>query len=343
MKCSKCGMEISSNSKFCANCGNRIEEAVKVENLSRKDNNNSSKKSNKGVVVLVSLLIILIAGGIFAYFMLINGKKQNSTNIEKINKAFANYAENANQSGTIKASVEFKSADLMNLDIKLNSFVKYEKVNDSYNYQIGVNKTLFNEEFSIYSTISESDIKVYIPSYILRLIRIVNTNDDFWLKYDLNFSEFGLNYKDLDTSSDNNQFIKLNSNLKDNNLKYIGKEDNLNHYQIIVDKDLLKQLINSGELDSVEGIDLDEYLKNDFIIDLYIDKSQNISKISFDLSKFVSSEEFKMDKLLFTFEFTDLNSTKIVIPAEALNTTKDLEQYLQNNSNLDDLFGTFLD
>ena len=254
MKCSKCGMEISSNSKFCANCGNRIEEAVKVENLSRKDNNNSSKKSNKGVVVLVSLLIILIAGGIFAYFMLINGKKQNSTNIEKINKAFANYAENANQSGTIKASVEFKSADLMNLDIKLNSFVKYEKVNDSYNYQIGVNKTLFNEEFSIYSTISESDIKVHIPSYILRLIRIVNTNDDFWLKYDLNFSEFGLNYKDVTHAilKYKNWIIDLTADqfAGENRPKvFVDEEDNFYESMSVIDEYDFYDFIQEKELD----------------------------------------------------------------------------------------------
>lgn len=51
MKCEKCGKEIEENSKFCSNCGEKIEDKIiEVEKVNTEENNEQDKQENQSKV-----------------------------------------------------------------------------------------------------------------------------------------------------------------------------------------------------------------------------------------------------------------------------------------------------
>lgn len=58
MICKYCGKEIDDNSKFCNNCGAKIEKGNEiVDNFHEKNNYTNSKKNGKGILVFISIIL----------------------------------------------------------------------------------------------------------------------------------------------------------------------------------------------------------------------------------------------------------------------------------------------
>ena len=371
MKCRKCGMEIPSGNKFCPNCGEKVEEIINNEsaiinsnlntnynnqanmnneytnysnqtnmnneytnysNQTNMNNNYTNKsKSNTGKILIISLVfILLLAGTLFLIFGVFNKDKHDfNTNLKNLDHAMSNMVDDFNNSGTVKVSIE---ANGSNLNLNMSSYFKYAKTNNGYDFQLGVDKSLFMDEVNAYVRLTNDDITAYFPSNIFDLLSGSYSSDSSYLKYNLKFSDLG-DYS-LDSIIDEVKNIEQEKvNFKDllteNNFKYIGKEDNLDHYQLILDETFYKNLYSK-----IDDFDLDEEYLNqinfqNYNIDIYLNSNDNLEKIVLDLSNFMGTNEF--DKLLVTIEFKDLNNTIISIPQEVIKSAKDINDYYKNS------------
>lgn len=358
MKCRKCGMEIPSGNKFCPNCGEKVEEIINNEsaiinsnlntnysnqanmnneysnysNQTNMNNNYTNKsKSNTGKILIISLVfILLLAGTLFLIFGVFNKDKHDfNTNLKNLDHAMSNMVDDFNNSGTVKVSIE---ANGSNLNLNMSAYFKYAKTNNGYDFQLGVDKSLFMDEVNAYVRLTNDDITAYFPSNILDLLSGSYSSDSSYLKYNLKFSDLG-DYS-LDSIIDEVKNIEQEKvNFKDllteNNFKYIGKEDNLDHYRLILDETFYKNLYSE-----IDDFDLDEEYLNqinfqNYNIDIYLNSNDNLEKIVLDLSNFMETDEF--DKLLVTIEFKDLNNTIISIPQEVINGAKDINDYYKNS------------
>ena len=80
MKCSKCGMELKENEKFCSNCGNKI---ISEENLNQKteksiENININIKQNNNSKLIIIIIIILVILGSFSVIDIMNNKSNTN-------------------------------------------------------------------------------------------------------------------------------------------------------------------------------------------------------------------------------------------------------------------------
>ena len=357
MNCRKCGMEIPEGNKFCPNCGEKVEivkEKVRknlVKNLSDNDMNNqtnmnssysndmnnqtnmnsnySKNKSSVGKLIIVILIfILLLAGVLFLVFGIFKDEKHDyNTNIENIKHAMSNMVEASNNSGTLKVSYV---ASGNNLNMNLNGFIKYAKTNNGYDFQLGLDKSIISSEINAYMRLTNNDLTAYFPSSILNLTNNSYSNSSKYLKFNAKFSDFG----DISLDSIINQSNLIDQeqiNIKDllieSNFKYIGKENGLEHYQIILNETFYRNLYSK-----YDNLDIDTYLDQmkNFNIEIYLNSKGNFAKITIDYSNFIE-EANPFDKLVFTIEFTDFNSTTISIPQEVINNSVDINNYYNNN------------
>lgn len=354
MNCKKCGMEIPIGNKFCPNCGEKVEEinnesAITNSNLNTNysnqtnmnnnynnqanmnNNYNNKSKSNTGkIFIIILIFVLLLAGTLFLIFGVFNKDKHDfNTNVENLDHAMSNMVDNFNNSGTVKVSIE---ANGSYLNLNMNAYLKYAKTNNGYDFQLGVDKSLFMDEVNAYLRLTNNDITAYFPSNILDLLSGSYSSDSSYLKYNLKFSDLG-DYS-LDSIIDEVKNIEQEKvNFKDllteNNFKYIGEENNLDHYQLILDDTFYKNLYSE-----IDDFDLDEeylnQIKNQkYYIDIYLNSKDNLEKIVLDFSNFMETDEF--DKLLVTIEFKDLNNTIISIPQEVINSAIDINDYKKNS------------
>lgn len=354
MNCKKCGMEIPIGNKFCPNCGEKVEEinnesAITNSNLNTNysnqtnmnnnynnqanmnNNYNNKSKSNTGkIFIIILIFVLLLAGTLFLIFGVFNKDKHDfNTNVENLDHAMSNMVDNFNNSGTVKVSIE---ANGSYLNLNMNAYLKYAKTNNGYDFQLGVDKSLFMDEVNAYLRLTNNDITAYFPSNILDLLSGSYSSDSSYLKYNLKFSDLG-DYS-LDSIIDEVKNIEQEKvNFKDllteNNFKYIGEENSLDHYQLILDDTFYKNLYSE-----IDDFDLDEeylnQIKNQkYYIDIYLNSKDNLEKIVLDFSNFMETDEF--DKLLVTIEFKDLNNTIISIPQEVINSAIDINDYYKNS------------
>jgi len=92
MNCNKCGSLLTSNTKFCENCGNKIEQII--------DNNvpTSEKKSifrNKKVLIIGGIILLVVIA--LTIFIIIvnstNKRKEKLTNIKQVSYVKYKYGE----------------------------------------------------------------------------------------------------------------------------------------------------------------------------------------------------------------------------------------------------------
>ena len=343
MICKKCGIEIPTGNKFCPNCGEKVEEIISEKIINNNNqyinygnqngmNDNFSKKSNTGKIFIIILIFgLLLAGALFLIFGVFNKEKHDfNTNVKNVEHAMSNIIDVTNNSGTIKTSIK---ANGNNINLNLSAYLKFAKTNNGYDFQLGVDKSFFMDEINAYMRITNDEFYAYFPSNILDLIYGTYTTDSKYLKYNYKFSDLG-DYSLVTIIDELKNINKENVNFKDilteNNFKYIGKENNLDHYQLILDETFYKKLYSY-----VDDFNLDDDYFNQikfqkYYIDIYLNSKGNFEKIALDLSNF--TETNALEKLLFTIEFKDLNNTTISIPQEVINNSIDINEYYNLNS-----------
>jgi len=91
MNCNRCGFLVTTNSKFCENCGNLLNNNLNADNP---NNKKSFFKNKKNLIVLGTVLIIVVA--IVIFIILANNKNQRKeelTNIKEVSYVKYKYGE----------------------------------------------------------------------------------------------------------------------------------------------------------------------------------------------------------------------------------------------------------
>ena len=131
---------------------------------------------------------------------------------------------------------------------------------------------------------------------------------------------------------------------------FIGEENNLKHYQLVIDNELLNAIKSQeaikGNLEGIEETVSSVYngsteLTQTVYLDVYISKSNELVKLSLDLSNLLAEET--LNKIELSIEFSNLGNTLVQIPTEVKNSQIDLETYMEKYAIVIDGFGSELD
>lgn len=320
------GLENHSSDLNNSNIQTEFEPLQSVENPKPVVSSNKKKKSNKVLLIVIAALLV-IAINILA-FMSMNKNKSTKSSISVLEKAVGNFGKKGNESGTVTAKVQVESStsDVINL----SASILYEKENDDYRLNLKLNKSALNDEMNLYSIINKNKGTVYVNSKTVDMLGMTESNLDTWLTYSQALD--GIR-SEINSNETKNKNIKLEKIVDKEHFKLVGKENGLNHYVFTIDEKFFENAKNNLELNDEDKDSIDgaiEILKSGEIkrieLDIYIDSSNEIAKISIDLAKFINIEDIKKAEL--SIEFKDFNSTKVEIPKEAMSATMNIEDYV---------------
>ena len=255
------------------------------------------------------------------------GKKER-TSLEVLNDAIKN-TETVN-SGKVNFSVGVKANyQGMSIDTTIDLGVAAQLENDNNfkavidladNPLIGAQKLYVNK--------NGEKALVYMPSKLIDKIAGIESDYDYWLKEEADFSEI--------VSNEDNDFnlkdININDLLTDKDFYLVSKENNIGVYRLVVSKELLMKIDKYFDPGSTE--DFSE-LKNNLNVDLTIDEKTNrITKLSVDLMEFIKGIELDeeinvtevVEKCTFEVEITYGNVT-VEIPNDVINNAITSEEY----------------
>lgn len=270
-----------------------------------------------GIVLIVAVLIVGIILGV-------DRKEKPYDSIEEALEKVSDA-----KSLTVRTSVKMKaSGNEINLSLDIKAEEKEDKIEI---LQIKLNKNMFIDEMSLFARIDEKQVNLYTQSNLIDLMGMTKGKNE-WIYYDISLDD--LNLKDLEKEAKNNKKIEPEKILDEKHLRYVGEENNLKHYELIIDKELLEKLKDLYDEETYKALkDQMEKIKQT-VVDIYLTKNNELSKIGIDMSeaiKDMDSEEVKFDKIVFEMELLDVNKTKIDIPEEALHSETDIEEYIQRN------------
>lgn len=325
---------------------NTVESSVKEQTVETHENFNSEKKNKTKKIAFIICTIALVIVAAVLLFIAFN--KSSKGSVKSLEKALNNFVEGGKTSGTIVATVSVTDEAVGTINV--SGTVKYQKVGEAYNLEISLGETPMYKEMKLYAVVSEDELTAYINSSTLNEMLEIDSTDSKWLKYEmdsyeLNLQDLGFNMETIET-----QKLDLSGFGLEKKLKLVDTKDGIKHYTLTIDEELIKnifkkivkEMMNSNEGVSVEFDDdyLDSYLDGyveevpTFVIELYMNEQDEFTKISIDFSK-IKGIELEATPIV-SIEFKDFNKTNFVIPNEALNTSYDLETYLNENGiNLD--------
>ena len=255
------------------------------------------------------------------------GKKER-TSLEVLNDAIKN-TETVN-SGKVNFSVGVKANyQGMSIDTTIDLGVAAQLENDN-NFKAVIDladNPLIGAQ-KLYVDKNGEKALVYMPSKLNDKIAGIESDYDYWLKQEADFSEI--------VSNEDNDFnlkdININDLLTDKDFYLISKENNIGIYRLVVSKELLMKIDKYFDPESTE--DFSE-LKNNLNVDLTIDEKTNrITKLSVDLMEFIKGIELDeeinvteiLEKCTFEVEITYGNVT-VEIPNDVINNAITSEEY----------------
>ena len=365
MLCKKCRAEITDNAKFCGYCGetvatapivnepqkvesdvnnsvsepvineNELGKTVVVEPITQEIENSVSEpvvnqntpvppmtgtpnnKKSKTPILIIGGIILAVLAAVLLIFAFTNS---SSNSVEVLKKSLANL-EKDYDSITVEAKL---SASASGTTLDFSALVKTQKISDKKaNIQIKVNPSLLSKEMNVYATADEKEVNMYLESTLIDMLGTTSSINSSWVKHTLKLDEMMEEAKIDEKLSD----LKLEDVIDESHFVYIDKVDKLNHYELIIDQELVDKIAElSGEkLDETEK--LEEVIK----IDFYISNSNEITKIELDMSEYLD-ETVGVSSMVLSLEIKDINKTEVQIPSEALNTTTNLENYMMDNA-----------
>lgn len=255
------------------------------------------------------------------------GKKER-TSLEVLNDAIKN-TETVN-SGKVNFSVGVKANyQGMSIDTTIDLGVAAQLENDN-NFKAVIDladNPLIGAQ-KLYVDKNGEKALVYMPSKLIDKIAGIESDYDYWLKEEADFSEI--------VSNEDNDFnlkdININDLLTDKDFYLVSKENNIGVYRLVVSKELLMKIDKYFDPESTE--DFSE-LKNNLNVDLTIDEKTNrITKVSVDLMEFIKGIELDeeinvteiLEKCTFEVEITYGNVT-VEIPNDVINNAITTEEY----------------
>lgn len=333
MECKNCKSNISENAKFCSNCGKKIDSLNVLNNIEPLSGNNTKnetndysvyknslnlKKTDKNNITCLFILGGVLLGIIITVLSILTINKTSNTPALNLKKSLNSLYKTGKNSGEISANllIESENEDPVNLIIDL----KYEKKVDSYDVSLKFNKSKLNDEINLYSTIADNAIILYVKSSFIYVLGFDKPELDIWL-YQL-FNINNIEMKDI-------REINLYNILDMNHYKYVGKENGLDNYQLIIDKDLLNNIrkqIFEGELNDFKDTLFANEMTDIYYINIFFNESNEFVKASLDITDKINGG--KITKAIISFEIKDLGNTNVEIPMEAKNSTMDLESFI---------------
>lgn len=255
------------------------------------------------------------------------GKKER-TSLEVLNDAIKN-TETVN-SGKVNFSVGVKANyQGMSIDTTIDLGVAAQLENDN-NFKAVIDladNPLIGAQ-KLYVDKNGEKALVYMPSKLIDKIAGIESDYDYWLKEEADFSEI--------VSNEDNDFnlkdININDLLTDKDFYLVSKENNIGVYRLVVSKELLMKIDKYFDPESTE--DFSE-LKNNLNVDLTIDEKTNrITKLSVNLMEFIKGIELDeeinvteiLEKCTFEVEITYGNVT-VEIPNDVINNAITSEEY----------------
>ena len=291
--------------------------------------NKEPKKKNKTwIFVFLGILLGVIALALvyFAY------KKSSNNSVRVLEKALGNLEFKGERSGTIDAKLLIQSdtEDEMNL----SATIKYAKQgDDNYNINLTLNKSMFFDEINLYASILDERATLYANSSLIDMLGLTSANPSMWVHMTTTEQELEMQ---TGTEVDELDDIDLSDILDEKHFKLIGEQNNLNHYQLVIDNELVNKIkIEASKEEDLKGFaDSLTELTETYYVDFYINNSNELVKISMDLTNSLNDESIR--SAVISLEFTNLDSTSVQIPTEAKNSTIDLETYMATYAIQDD-------
>lgn len=292
-------------------------------------NQNNNKKNNNKIFIMVGIILTVIAVILLTFSL----KNSSESSISALEKAIANLKQKNVNSITVAANLSMGMTTGETFDLTAN--VKAEKKDDNQtDMQITINKSLLFDEMNIYASTNDKQATLYIQSNLIDMLGFTSSVTSSWLYHTIEVDEL-LEETNIEENEEN---LNLEEFFDSNHFKRIDKKDNINHYQLIIDQELINQFkekaneIGDQELNE-SVIELEESFKDlngPIKFDLYITDSNEFSKIELDLSN-QFTEEDGISKFIIGIEISDLGNTKVEIPSEAKNSIIDLETYMTTN------------
>ena len=285
------------------------------------------KKSNTLVFIICGIVLAVVA----AVLLILAFNKKSNGSIDALEKAINNTISSGANSGTITASIMVESSGT---SMNFSGMVKYQKINDLYNLQLTLDKSMIYDQIDLYAAIDKKNATLYAKTSLIDMIAGTSSSSDSWGYYNVDLTEIT---SELENNVKTDNKIELTNLGIDKKIKYVGKSDGSSHYVFTIDRELfniLQSKMNSDEiqetnqiLDSVSGTS--ELIDKGYNVDLYV-RNDKLEKITIDLTKVI--EDDSISKAIFTVEFKDFNNTIVNIPSEA-KTGINLETYIGTNNN----------
>ena len=196
---------------------------------------------------------------------------------------------------------------------------------DNYNFHLILNKSMFFDEINLYASILDERATLYANSSLIDMLGLTSANPSMWVHMTTTEQELEMQ---TGTEVDELDDIDLSDILGEKHFKLIGEQNNLNHYQLVIDNELVNKIkIEASKEEDLKGFaDSLTELTETYYVDFYINNSNELVKISMDLINSLNDESIRSGVI--SLEFTNLDSTSVQIPTEAKNSTIDLETYM---------------
>lgn len=281
-------------------------------------NTGKSKKSGLKFLPIILGVIAVIAAAIVAV-MAFSNNRSSDTALTVLKKSLGNFEQKASNSATVNANILIESTT--NDTINFSAIMKYAKNGDIYDVSIKLNESLLFDEMNLYSRIDRENMNLYAQSSIIDLLGFTNSEEDLWINYPISLDDFKI--------TDNNE-LNIIDILDDEHFKYVDSTNGVSHYKLILDKKLLDN--NKDQLTEEQVTELEDLLSSvdvdNYTIDLYINDSNELVKISMEISNIEGIEG--LSRIVVSIEFSGLNSTVVEISNDALNSSVNLEDYMAN-------------
>lgn len=317
------------------NPNTEIEQTVVVPPI--QPNSEPKKKKNNTWIFIVGGVIL----GIFAIVLVIFAINKSSNNsIKVLEKALSNLEEKGEDNGTINASIlmESNTSDTYNL----SATIKYAENMDSYDMELILNKSILYDEMKFYLTYNDDKAVLYAKSSLIDMLGVTSSQSDMWLHYLVPIDDI-----EIEEETDQKDVeYDLSSILDNKHYKFINEENNLRQYQLIIDNELvnkIKSKLDQEEIKEFENsissltTDGSKELTETYYINFYINKLNELEKISMDLTDKLNDES--ITKAIISFEFVNFGNTSVELPSDVKDSTMDLETYMSTYSS----YGTMND
>lgn len=288
MNCPKCYSEINKDDKYCANCGENLQKAIKVNNVN--PNVKRVKKRRKIIIVISIVTVTAIILGIFSFK--INNK------VYKIPNSISFYDEKGNIIGKNQCEWDFTNNKyILGIEDYEASSRNDASSNESRTMNLEYTPTgmiskinCYYDKFGTYSFTYNRDNKLTEYTELSINAKYYNTEK---VTYSNNYKEMKINGTDY-IFDDKNNLIAVNYN-NENNVEYTY--DNYNN--------MIKSLDSRSQKIEKKNI---QYDNNNNIISYNINSSDYKVKLKYDKDNYPTEITINVDNniSIYKFEYTTL-------------------------------------